>query len=103
MARHVSGVTSHARLLTRLLSGTADRTFRFDDLCALLRRLGFSERHRGGSHHIFTRDGIPEILNLQARGGGQAKPYQVRQVRGVVLKYGLAEPLTSDLEFDDDA
>jgi len=89
-------VTRHAKLLARLLSGTADRAFRFDDLCALLRRLDFDERQRGGSHHIFSRDGIPEILNLQPRGGGEAKPYQVRQVRDVVLKYGLAQALAGE-------
>jgi len=89
-------VTRHAKLLARLLSGTADRAFRFDDLCALLRRLGFAERQRGGSHHIFTRDGVSEILNLQPRGGGEAKPYQVRQVRDVVLKYGLAQLLAGE-------
>ena len=89
-------MTRHAKLLARLLSGTADRAFRFDDLCALLRRLGFDERQRGGSHHIFSRDGVPEILNLQPRGGGEAKPYQVRQVRDVVLKYGLAQLLAGE-------
>ena len=89
-------MTRHAKLLARLLSGTADRAFRFDDLCALLRRLDFDERQRGGSHHIFSRDGIPEILNLQPRGGGEAKPYQVRQVRDVVLKYGLAQALAGE-------
>ena len=94
-------MTRHAKLLARLLSGTADRAFRFDDLCALLRRLGFTERQRGGSHHIFTRDGVPEILNLQSRGGGESKPYQVRQVREIVVKYGLAQLLAG--ESDDEA
>ena len=94
-------MTRYAKLLARLLSGTADRAFRFDDLCALLRRLGFVERQRGGSHHIFSRDGVAEILNLQPRGGGEAKPYQVRQVRDVVLKYGLAQLLAG--EGDDEA
>ena len=66
----------------------------------MLRRFGFGERHRGGSHHIFTREGVAEILNLQPRGGGQAKPYQVRQVRDVLLKYCLAPagPETDDEE-----
>jgi hypothetical protein len=96
-------VTRHAKLLARLLSGTADQAFRFDDLCALLRRFGFAERQRGSSHHIFTREGVPEILNLQPRGGGQAKPYQMRQVRDVVVKYGLAEALPPDLETDNEA
>jgi hypothetical protein len=61
---------------------------RFDDLRHLLRHLGFAERIRG-DHYIFTKDGIAEILNLQPRGR-QAKPYQVKQVRGVMVKYHLA-------------
>lgn len=47
----------------------------------------------GGSHHIFFREGVAEILNLQPRPGGEAKPYQVRQVREVTLNYGLAAAL----------
>ena len=76
------------KTLDRVLRGTSDANFGFDEVCALLRHLGFSERVRG-SHHIFTRDGVPEILNLQPRGG-QAKPYQVKQVRGVIVTHGLA-------------
>ena len=55
----------------------------------MIRRLGFAERVRG-DHHIFTRDDVAEILNLQPKGA-QAKPYQVKQVRNVILDYGLAE------------
>jgi hypothetical protein len=43
-----------------------------------------------GDHHIFTRDSIEEIFNLQPKGG-KAKPYQVKQVRNLIIKYGLAE------------
>jgi hypothetical protein len=82
-------MTRRERLLVRILSGTADRNVRFQDLCGLLRDLGFDERIRG-SHHIFTRDGIAEILNLQPRDGGLAKAYQVKQVRAVIVKYRLA-------------
>jgi len=57
-------------------------------LCTLLRHLGFDERVRG-SHQIFTRNDVVEILNLQPRGN-QAKPYQVKQVRGVIVAYRLA-------------
>ena len=74
-------------LLLRILRGTADANISFDGLCQLLRRLGFAERIRG-SHHIFTNEGVEEILNLQPKGR-QAKPYQVRQVRRVILKYRL--------------
>ncbi|MEW6232309.1 MAG: type II toxin-antitoxin system HicA family toxin [Chloroflexota bacterium] len=58
-------------------------------LCQLLRRLGFEERVRG-SHHIFTKEGVEEILNLQPKGA-KAKPYQVKQVRNVILKYKLGD------------
>ena len=75
-------------ILARVLSGTADTNIRFSDLCDLAAALGFDERVRG-SHHIFSRTGVPEILNLQPRDGGKAKPYQVRQVRNVILKYKL--------------
>ena len=79
------------KLLQKVLDGRADASIRFDDLRGLLRRLGFAERVRG-SHHIFRKDGVAEKLNLQ-RDDGQAKPYQVRQVRGVLLKYDLGDDL----------
>ncbi len=77
-------------LLARVLGGTPDRNIRFNDLCGLLLALGFDERIRGG-HHICTRSGVVDILNLQPRDGGMAKPYQVRQVGDVVVKYKLAK------------
>jgi predicted RNA binding protein YcfA (HicA-like mRNA interferase family) len=76
------------KLLLRLLRGVSDANFAFDDLCFLVGRLGFDERIKG-SHHIFTKPGIEEIINLQPKSGGQAKPYQVKQVREIVLRYGL--------------
>ena len=41
-----------------------------------------------GSHHIFFKSGIEELINVQ-RSGSKAKPYQVRQVRIVITRYGL--------------
>ncbi len=76
------------KTLNRVLRGTADANIGFDELLALMRHLGFAERVRG-SHHIFTRDGVAEILNLQPRGN-KAKAYQVKQVRDVIVAYGLA-------------
>ena len=78
----------HEKLLGRILRGTSDANVSFEGLCALIADLGFQVRVRG-SHHIFTKDGVEEILNLQPRGA-QAKPYQVKQVRNVILKYRLA-------------
>jgi hypothetical protein len=44
-----------------------------------------------GDHHIFTKPGVREILNLQPRQGGTAKLYQVKQVRDVLQYYGLKQ------------
>jgi hypothetical protein len=76
------------KTLGRVLQGGSDASIRFDELRSLLRRLGFQERIRG-DHYIFSRPGVEEILNLQPRGS-QAKAYQVKQVRTVILKYRLA-------------
>jgi len=75
------------KLLAKILLGTSDSNIPFDQLCQLLRTLGFDERIRG-SHHIFSQEGIEEILNLQPKQG-KAKPYQVKQVRTVILNYQL--------------
>ncbi len=72
------------RLLLRILRGTSDANIPFDGLCYLLRRLGFAERIRG-SHHIFTKEGVEEILNLQPKGR-QAKPYQVKYLMTRAMK-----------------
>jgi hypothetical protein len=65
----------------------ADASIPFDELRALLKRLGFTERIWGG-HHIFAMSEVGEILNVQPKSG-KAKPYQVRQIRGVLLEYNL--------------
>ena len=75
------------KLLAKILSGASDTNISFEQLCQLLIRLGFDERIRG-SHHIFTKEGIEEILNLQPKQG-KAKAYQVKQVSEMLLKYQL--------------
>jgi predicted RNase H-like HicB family nuclease len=84
-------VAKHDKLLDRILRGTSDANIAFEDLRHLLKRLGFAERIRG-DHHIFSKDGVEEILNLQPKGA-QAKPYQVKQVRGVIVKYRWPEAI----------
>ena len=75
------------KLLAKILFGNFDANIPFPQVCQLLRRLGFEERIRG-SHHIFAKDGVEEILNLQPKGS-QAKAYQVKQIRAVILKHQL--------------
>jgi hypothetical protein len=57
------------KTLRRFLGGTSDAAIRFDDLCLLLESLGFEKRVKGS----------------------QAKPYQVKQARALILKYKLGE------------
>jgi len=80
-------MSRHERLLQTILRGRSDANIRFSDLRALMEHLGFEERIRG-SHHLYDKEGIVEIVNLQGRDG-DAKPYQVRQVRQLILKYRL--------------
>ena len=77
------------RLLRRLLGGRSDANIRFGDLCNLLKSLGFEERTRG-SHFVYVKEGVEDMINLQ-RDGSKAKPYQVRQVRRVLVRYGLGD------------
>ncbi len=86
------------KLLRRVLSGASDQSIRFDDLCMLLVRLQFRERRHRGSHRIFYREGLPEIINLQPRRDGTAKPYQVRQVRSIINRFQLGEMQRSENE-----
>ena len=82
-------MSKREKLLLKLLVGRADQNFAFSDLILILDHYGFQVRIRG-SHHIFYRDGVDEILNLQAKGN-LAKPYQVKQVRELLLKYQLMD------------
>lgn len=81
-------MTEHEKLLFRILRATSDANIPFDGMRSLLRNMGFQERIRG-SHHIFTKEGVEEILNLQPKDGGKAKSYQVKQVRQIIIKYRL--------------
>lgn len=75
------------KLILKLLSGNADNNIEFSDLVKILEILDFSCRIKG-SHHIFWKNGVDEIINLQANGS-KAKPYQVKQVRTIIIKYKL--------------
>jgi hypothetical protein len=75
------------KLLAKVLSGHADPSIRFTELCTLLQRLGFNMRVRG-SHHMFRRPGLPRPINLQ-RMSSAAKQYQVQQVRDILIEYRL--------------
>lgn len=76
------------KVLADILSGRSDSNIAFADLCHLLERGGFIRRQGSGSHVIFHKAEVDEILNLQPLGS-KAKAYQVKQVRNLILKYQL--------------
>lgn len=80
-------MSQNEKLIAQILSGKHDKSIRFAELTALMVSLGFSERING-SHHIYYKLDIEEILNLQP-DGSKAKSYQVRQVRNLIVKYKL--------------
>lgn len=76
------------KILAQILRGGSDQNIAFDDLIYLLESLGFEKRIKG-SHHVFSKEGVVEIINAQATSG-KAKPYQVKQIRALIVKYKLA-------------
>ena len=79
---------SDEKLLAKILKGKSDADIPFAGVCHLLEALGFEQRTRG-DHHVFTRNNIEEIINLQPRGS-KGKPYQMKQVRNILLRYKIA-------------
>lgn len=74
--------------MERILSGRSDASIPFEQTRSLLRAMGFSERIVG-SHHIFAREDVPERPNLQPTREGTLKRYQARQLRELLVRYGL--------------
>ena len=75
------------KTVEKLLRGESDANIRFEEITHVLQTKGFRMRS-SGSHHIFTRPGVLERINIQ-REGSKAKPYQVRQVRKILAQYKL--------------
>lgn len=74
------------KLLRKAL--TSPKNFRFSDMIALVEAYGFRLSRSSGSHHIYTRPGVAELINLQ-EVDGKAKPYQVGQFLRLVERYNL--------------
>jgi predicted RNA binding protein YcfA (HicA-like mRNA interferase family) len=78
-----------SRALLQRLSAGHYKNVRFRDMQRLLEELGFTLARVSGSHHIYTCTGIEEIVNIQ-NVGGEAKPYQIRQIVKLIEQYDLA-------------
>jgi hypothetical protein len=83
----VAAEVDKKKLLKRIRAG-AVQNVNFGDMKTLIEGFGFRLDRREGSHHIFLRSGVKEILNLQ-EVKGQAKPYQIKQFLKIVDKNEL--------------
>ena len=81
-------MASLAKIFDTILRGQSDTNVRFADLQRILKALSFQFRVKG-DHFIYWREDIEEIINIQPLRGGKAKPYQVKQVRELMLRYTL--------------
>lgn len=80
-------MSQYKKALLDILTGTRDADMLFSDVQLVLERLGFQRRIKG-DHFIYTKNGVEEIINIQPRGN-KAKPYQVKQVRQIIIKYQM--------------
>lgn len=64
-------------VLDKVLIGTSDKNIRFIELRKLILSLDFYERIKG-DHHIYSKNGVSEIINIQPLKDEKAKPYQVK-------------------------
>ena len=82
-------MSKHDKTILNILSGNADANLKFADVVSLLKFLGFEMRTKG-SHHMFRKKGIRELINIQ-KDGSKLKPYQVRQIRAILTEYNLGK------------
>jgi hypothetical protein len=69
------------KTLEKLMSGQADAGIGYEDLCHLLKRLGYTSK-QSGSHNVFRKAGC-QFINVQ-NSAGKAKSYQVAQIREIL-------------------
>jgi hypothetical protein len=80
---------AYEKAVAEILSGDKDNGVEFSDVRLVLSRLGFVCRVKG-DHFIYSREGIAEIINIQP-AGNKGKAYQVKQIRNLLLKYGMVK------------
>ena len=74
------------KLLQKLLSGS--KNIQFSEAVACAKAFGFQLSRIKGGHHIYIHPEVPELINLQ-NVDGKVKPYQVKQLLGIIERYDL--------------
>lgn len=78
---------TNEKIFQEIMCGSKDKGIRFSELQKLLDALDFQCRIKG-DHFIYYKNGVDEIINIQP-DGSKAKPYQVKQIRNLILKYKM--------------
>ena len=74
------------KLLERIYNN--NKNVKFSEFTLLVEAFGFTQIRVRGSHHIYAREGIYDMVNIQ-NDKGEAKPYQVKQFLNLVEIYNL--------------
>lgn len=78
---------TNEKIFQDIMSGSKDSNIKFRDLQKILDVLGFQCRIKG-DHFIYYKSDVEELINIQPTGNN-AKAYQVKQVRGLILRYKM--------------
>ena len=82
-------MSRHSKALARILQGTADVSVTFEELRAVLLRLGLEEHApSGSSHYTYSHPSAREILTIPRRK--PLKPVYVRKARAFIVDNRLA-------------
>ncbi len=80
-------MSTKEKLIQKVLHAPA-HSVPFRDVQYFLVHIYCMDERIAGDHFIYRKAGIPDIINIQPGRDGMAKPYQLRQVRELVKKYG---------------
>ena len=67
-----------------------NKNIKYSDFCSILKYFGFVCKRQSGSHKLYYRLGVKELLNIQ-NVNGEIKPYQIKQFLNIIKKYNLEE------------
>ena len=83
-------MSRYSKIRADILSGKSDTNISEEDMCFFLSKIGAVHRRTKGSHFQYSIDNVPELINIQPKGG-KIKPYQVKEIRNLVIEYRLGE------------
>lgn len=75
-------------ILNKLINN--NKNIKYFYFCSIIESFGFVCKRQRGSHRIYSRIGISELINIQ-NVNGEVKPYQVKQFLYLVNKYNVEE------------